>query len=149
MKFALFPLCFLVLVSTTAFAALGGDENSIKNEIDSMHAKRTITPHEKYALHEVTKKGLRVHQFMGSSGKVFALAWQGKNHPDFSVVMGSHLAEFQQALAQAKANRHGRGPITIDVGNFHLEMGGHAMAVHGRAWMTNRIPAGVDQNELH
>ena len=86
---------------------------------------------------------------MGSGGKVFALAWQGKNHPDFSVMMGTHYAEFQQALAQAKANRHGRGPITVDVGNFHLEMGGHAMAVHGRAWMTSRIPAGVDQNELH
>ena len=148
MKFAFLPLYFLLLSSQVAFAALGGDENSIKNELDTMHAKRKITSHDRYALHEVNKNGLRVHQFMGSDGKVFALVWQGKKHPDFSLVMGAHLAEFQRAFAQAKQNRHGRGPIMIDVGDFHLEMGGHAMAVHGRAWMTNQIPGGVDKNEL-
>ena len=149
MTFAYFPLCLILLFSSVSFASLGGDEASLKNEVDGMHAKRTISDHGKYSLHKISRNGLRVHQFMGTGGKVFALAWQGKTHPDFNLVMGKHLAEFQQALAQAKQSHHGHGPITVDAGNFHLEMGGHAMAVHGRAWMTNEIPGGVDQNELH
>ena len=153
MRISLFLLFIFSLPGSTSHASLGGDEETIKTEVSSLHLQRTLTSNTKYSLHSLTGRGLKLHQFMGSNHKVFAIAWQGKTHPDFSVVMGTHLPEFEQALAQSKQSnsrqRARGGPINVDVGDFHLEMGGHMMAVSGRAWITSQLPRGVEKNELH
>ena len=138
----------LFLSSSVVFAALGDNGNSIKSEVEKLRAKRTVTQHTAYATHEITRKGLLLHQFVGGDGNVFAMAWNGRNHPDMNLIMGAHLSEFKEALAKGQKGHHGRGSFSADVGDFHLEMGGHMMAVHGRVWLTSRIPGGVKSDEL-
>jgi hypothetical protein len=136
------------LFSSKAFAALGGTDESVQADMKSMNLTRTISQHSNYSRHDLSTKSLLVHEFMGSDGKVFALAWSGSSHPDLSVVMGAHFSDFQKALTQARQNHRGRRPINIDSGNFHLEMSGHMGALQGRAWLTSQIPQGVNRSDL-
>jgi hypothetical protein len=135
----LFTLLFIstTILSTSAFAALGGKESA-----------SSVTRFGAYRLHEISKNWVTVHEFSGDNGSVFAVAWSGKKHPDLGSLLGAHLIDFQTALAQARKAHHHGGAISVTVGNFHVEMGGHAGAVYGQTWLTDQVPAGMDVHEI-
>ncbi len=135
-----------LIVSPIAYASLGGDASSINGDLDAKSSKVLTTHSAQYSVHELSKKGLRLHEFLGTDGKIFAIAWQGKVHPDLSIVMGSHFSEFQAALKKLRKNHRRFG--MAEVGDLHLEMGGAMGSVHGRVWLSSRIPGGVEKNEL-
>ena|ERR1035437_133273 len=140
--FLLAPFIFPALT----YAALGGDVGDL--QVENKTAKTNVTQTSGFSTHEFVQRKITIRQFAGSNGKVFAVAWHGKVHPDLNVLMGDHFDKFQRALSQAKKNHHGRSLIEIDLDGFHLEMGGHAMAVYGRTWLTQQIPVDVNTNAL-
>lgn len=93
-------------------------------------------------------RSVSVRQFADKRGLVFAVAWNGKNHPDLRELLGTHFDEFQRALAQAKRMRRGHAPVEIDSAGLHVELGGGPRAVFGRVWLRNNLPQGADPNEL-
>lgn len=141
-------LVIAVTSSTFAYAELGGDATSVQKDSQKLGAPVTVTEHPHYRLHEMIKGGSRVHEFMDSNGKVFGVAWHGNKHPDLKTLMGAHFSEFQAALGAAhRRHRHG-GTVVVDSGHFHLEMGGHMMAVYGIAYLSDQIPTGMSAHEI-
>lgn len=94
--------------------------------------------------------GMRVREFVGPSGVIFGLAWQGSRVPDLQVFLGAHFARFQQALARQQALRpRRRGPLFIQVGDLVVQNGGHMRAFVGRAYLTDAIPPGLSPQVIH
>jgi hypothetical protein len=137
MKYALLFLC----ISFSAHAVLG--------EKIQASASVKVLRQTRFSRFEKSQPKLTVHEFADNGGRVFAVTWQGKTHPDLSILLGSHLADFQRLLAKARQQRPGRGPISIEEDGLHIEMGGPPRAVFGRVWLSSQIPVGVDQDEIH
>jgi hypothetical protein len=128
-------ICNLFLTSL-AFANLGSTESA------------STTQYNRYRVHESSKNWVKVHEFSGSDGKVFALAWSGKKHPDLQTLLGAHLVDFQTAITRARKEHPHGGSVSITVNNLHVEMGGHMGAVYGQTWLTDQVPAGMDVHEI-
>jgi len=140
----------LLLAGAPVFAALGGDVTSI--DADRVHAKGAllrITQADRYSMHEIrTAAGTSVREYVSSSGKVFAVAWQGQFLPDFQQVLGTYFTQYQQASERARRARHGRGPLSFQDGDLVVQMGGHQRSFSGRAYVTGLMPAGVDASAI-
>jgi len=80
---------------------------------------------------------------------VFAVAWQGKQHPDLRQLLGTQFANFEKALMAARKIRRGHAPIEINEAGLHVELGGSSRAMYGRVWINGQLPAGVDTNDIH
>jgi hypothetical protein len=148
MLLSLSSAAIIILLSSHAFAGLGGDENSVQKDTQSLGGTRTVSEHGRYRLHHISKGLSNVNEYEGQDGKVFALTWSGKKHPDLQNILGSHLIDFQSALAEARKTHHHGGALSVTTGNIHVEMGGHAGAVYGQTWLTDQVPAGMDVHDI-
>jgi hypothetical protein len=144
---SLIPAVFLIL-GAQAFASLGGDESSVQEDSQSLGGSAQVTQRQQYRLHEISKNWVHVREFVANSGKVFALAWNGKKHPELQTVLGTHLVDFQTAISQARKTHHHGGSLSVTVGNVHVEMGGHMGSVYGQVWLMDQVPAGMDVHEI-
>jgi hypothetical protein len=138
----------IMIFASPAFAGLGGDESSIQKDTQSLGGTRAVSEHGRYRLHQISKGLLKVNEYEGQNGKVFALTWSGKKHPDLQNVLGDNLVNFQSALAEARKTHHHGGSLSVTTGNIHVEMGGHAGAVYGQTWLTDQVPTGMDLHEI-
>ena len=128
----------LLLTSRFAFGALGANA-------DTVSMRTTQLKH--FMLHEKSQKRLLYREY-SNNGKVFAITWGGKSHPNMTKVMGDNFEKFSKALAKAKENHHGHDPIQIEFENLHLEMGGSMRSVQGKAWLIDQVPNGVSTDEI-
>ncbi len=138
----------LLLYSLSAFAGLGKDISSLHKDARMLGARLRVTEHPRYLLHEISHRWIRVRQFSGRDGKIFALAWRGKKHPDLKALLGDHLSDFQRAVAEARNTRRHGGSLAATVGRVHVNMGGHMGAMHGQVWLTDKLPSGMDLHEI-
>jgi len=101
-----------------------------------------------YNLHQIqTPTGTAIREYVSPSGKVFAVAWNGPWQPDLRQLLGSHFAEYQQALQSS--NRKSRGPISIQLPDLVVELSGHMRSFSGRAYLVDQVPAGVSLESIH
>ena len=140
----------ILCVGTPAFAALGGDVTSI--DADRVHAKGAlmrITQADRYAMHEIrSAAGTSIREYVSSSGKVFAVVWQGPYLPDFQQLFGAYFSQYQAASERARRARRGRGPLSFQDGDLVVQMGGHQRSFSGVAYVTSLMPAGVDASVI-
>lgn len=100
-----------------------------------------------YNLHEIqTSAGTAVREYVSPSGSVFAVAWNGPWQPDLKQLLGSHFAEYQQALQSS--TRQSRGPISVHLPNLVVELSGHMRSFSGRAYLVDQVPAGVSMESI-
>jgi hypothetical protein len=135
-----------VAASAPAYAALGGDTTSIDADRVRMQAAfiRMVRA-DRYTLHEVqSPTGTMIRQYVGPSGRVFAVAWSGQFAPDLRQILGSYFAVYQQEVQRQRRARRARGPVTIDTGDFVVQVSGHSRFVSGRAYATRLAPSGID-----
>jgi hypothetical protein len=139
-----------VFSAMPAFAGLGEDVSSV--DADQAHmqsSRRTITQMQAYTLHEIqSPTGTIVREYVSSSGKVFAVAWQGAWPPDMRQVLANYFAQYQQA-AQAQVNsRTGRKPLVLEQPGIVIHAGGHMRSFAGRAYVPGLLPQGVSAEEI-
>jgi hypothetical protein len=142
---------FFVVFSAlpAARASLGGNRASVDALAQSMASRpATIAQARGYEVHEISTQRHVVREFVAPDGSVFAVSWKGRVHPDATVLMGAYFERFKQSVALARATHHGHGPMSGGIGDFRFELGGHARAVRGRAWLSGKLPPGVSTNEL-
>ncbi|HUK23460.1 MAG TPA: DUF2844 domain-containing protein [Terriglobales bacterium] len=148
--FRAFFSCLLLALSLPARAALGGDVSSVQADRASMKGAVHATAAQGYTVHEITgSTGVVVREYASSSGKVFAVGWQGLHPPDMQQILGSYFAQYEQAVAQAHANRFGRHPLMIRTPGLVVEMGGHMRDFVGKAYVPGMLPQGVRAEDLH
>jgi hypothetical protein len=133
-----------------ASAELGGALATVDNDRVKMQgALLRITQTGPYVMHEVrTAAGTNVRQFVSSSGTVFGVAWDGPWQPDLHQLLGTYFDRFTQAAQIVRRARKGRGPLAIRDGDLVVEVGGHARAFVGHAYLTPLIPQGVDPSSI-
>jgi hypothetical protein len=135
----------MLMLTLPAIAGLGEDASSVQADQSHMQASLRTTQAEAYTVHEIqAPTGIVVREFVSpTSGKVFAVAWQGPWPPDMRQILASYFAGYQQA-AQTQANSHpGRRPLVINQPGLVVQSGGHMRSFAGRAYIPEMLPQGV------
>lgn len=132
----------MLALPPAAWAALGENENSIQAEQAQMGASLRITRTATHAVHELqTPAGHLIREYVSPSGTVFGVAWQGPSKPDLKQFLGTHFDEFIQAADQKQ--RHGHGPLVIQLPGLVVVSAGHMRAFSGKAYLPQMLPTGV------
>ncbi len=106
-----------------------------------MHASLQLVRRSRFTIHELqAPTGTKVREFVGSSGKVFSVAWAGRWRPNLRELMGSHYDSF---LAGMRGRRVARGPVRLDLPGMVVIMGGRLRAFWGQVYLTDLLPAGL------
>jgi len=143
---ALLVLLLLAVTVPQAGAALGEDFSSV--QADQHHVKGTLRTASGpgYLVHEIeTPAGTRLREFASPAGSVFAVAWEGPFLPDLRQLMGAYHGLYARA-AQKKPS--GRGPLRLQLPGLTFESAGHPRSFHGRAWIPELMPAGMEASEI-
>ena len=133
-----------------AFATLGGSAITVDaDRVRVEGALMRIVRNSAYALHEIrSASGTMIREYVDSSGTVFAVAWDGPWLPDFRQVLGEHFDHYQAAMRARQQARTARGVVVIDDGGLVVQMSGHPRAFTGRAYLSNRLPAGLQLESI-
>jgi hypothetical protein len=159
----------LALLSATTFAfllpdaqaSLGGNAASVSTDRTALAPTGTAstaatassttsatTGTSAYTMQSlVDAGGTTIHEYLDSSGTVFAIAWAGPFMPNLSQLLGTYFATYTSAVAANQASETVRSPAAIDTGELVVKSGGHMQAFRGKAYLKNRLPGGftVDQ----
>jgi hypothetical protein len=130
-------------------ASLGGDATTIESDRAQLQASLKTTSTDHYEVHEMrAPNNIVVREFLAPNGKVFGVAWQGPTRPNLRQLFGSYFDQFTQAVQQEKAQRHGRGPLSINQSGLVVQMSGHQRYFVGKAYVPQMLPAGVTAEEI-
>lgn len=143
-------LSAVVLMSVfPAFAALGEPASSVQDDQAHMQGTLHSTQNQAYTVHEIhAATGTIVREYVSSSGRVFAVAWQGPWPPDMRQILGSYFEQYQQAVHADTGSRAGRKPLRIEQPGFVMHAGGHMRSFSGHAYIPDNLPAGVSAEEI-
>jgi len=137
-----------LLCALPCYASLGGDLSSVRDDQARINASLLVTQTSAYSVHELhSPTGQVIREYAAPSGKIFAVTWHGPWAPDLQHLLGSHFAEFQQAL-QSSNRRAAHGPLFVEQGSLVVELGGHMRDFMGRAYLSDQLPAGVRAQEI-
>jgi hypothetical protein len=147
-KFALALGCFVAALSPCiAAAALGEPEASVQADVVKMRGVLKASDHANHRQHEIRlPSGTVVREFVGSDGKVFAVAWNGPTAPNLRQTLGRYFDAF---AAAARLNHAGHSRLQVQRGDLVIQSSGHMRAFTGRAYLPLAIPDGVDLGDLH
>lgn len=159
-RLALAGVAGLVLSASPAFAALGGDAESVAADAAAWHATTTQSIVDGYTDNRlVLPRGLVVHEFVNGAGRVFEVTWSGKGgRPDMSRLLGAYADRWVEsgtsasaassASASASASaRRGPGPIARHAeradADFALHSAVHNRYFTGSAHVPSQLPAAL------
>jgi hypothetical protein len=132
----------------SAHADLGGDESKISDENRNhkvkSHKRKSMTG---YAVHEITMDSTVVKQYVTSSGKIFAVSWQGMRVPDLKTLFGAYYTEYENEKAQTKVKK-GHRSIGMTTSNLVVSQGGTMRDMHGFAYLPSALPHGLKIEDL-
>jgi hypothetical protein len=147
---SLFSMVFVLLAGSLlpsrAEAALGDDVAVVSTEQARMHASLQVWRRPSYEVHELAAPtGIKVRQFVGNTGKIFAVSWSGGWRPNLRDIMGDYYDRF---IEGTRGRRRARGVARIELPGMVVVMGGHQRAFFGRVYLTDLLPTGLDPEAL-
>ena len=144
---AALALALVLPFSSPVHAALGDDVAEVAADQARMQASLQVWRGSNYTIHELASpSGTRVRQFVGDSGKVFAVSWSGGWRPNLRDIMGTHYDRF---IAATRGKRVARGVARIELPGMVVVMGGHQRAFFGHVYLTDLVPAGFMPEDIH
>jgi hypothetical protein len=138
----------------TAFAVLGESESSIEHVRTKFQASGSASTKlsktvSNLTYHELYANGIYVREYVGQSGLVYAVTWQGMSQPELSVLLGSHFNEFAAAEKQRKVVKGYReAASTTTTSEIVVMRAGHMRDVRGKAFIPDQLPSGVRPEDL-
>jgi hypothetical protein len=139
-----------VLVSQVAclpaFATLGEDATTVENDRVQMKAQLRTTAVAGYTVHEIQDSaGTTVREYIGPTGKVFAIAWNGPLLPNFQQTLGKYFAEYN---SNANAPRVGRRHLSIQGADLVVHSNGRMRAFYGTAYVPSLLPTNFSVDDI-
>jgi Protein of unknown function (DUF2844) len=129
-----------------AGAALGDIEASVFADQSQIKATLRTVPNTRYTMHELqAPSGTAVREYVGPTGIVFGVAWQGPLMPDLRQVLGAHYDEYVAAVA---ARRTRRGPVSVELPGLVVQSSGRMRGFVGKAYVPETLPPGVSVEEV-
>ena len=147
--FALAAVAFMAAATPRiASATLGEPEITVQSDVARARASiKSLQERESYRVHEIQlPSGTVMREFVGTDGKVFAVAWQGPTRPDLRQALGQY---FDSYISAPRAKFADRRHVQVQQGDLIVQSGGHMGALSGRAYLVSAIPSGVSIGELH
>jgi NDP-sugar pyrophosphorylase family protein len=143
-------LLSLIARPSAAWASLGGTVTTVDaDRVRVEGALMRIVRNNTFTLHEIrSASGTMIREYVDPSGTVFAVAWDGPWLPDLRQVLGEHFDHYQTAMRAKHQSRTGRGVVAIDEGGLVVQMSGHPRAFTGRAYLSSRLPAGIQLESI-
>jgi len=142
-------LGLLVTASLAAFparATLGEDVKTVELDRQQIRASRQVTTHAAYAVHDLQlADGGLVHEYVSPTGAVFGVTWGGPFMPNLRQLLGAHFATYTGSPHQ---QRGGRGHLAVHEGSLVVESNGRMRSFHGRAYLSDAIPAGAALDDI-
>jgi hypothetical protein len=136
----------LQALAIPAWAELGGDLSSVESDQLKMKGTLRSTVGAAYTVHEIqTATGTAVREYVTPAGKVFAVAWRGRQMPDLKQMLGAYFQQYSTAPRGAHPN-HAHFALTQP--NFVLQSSGHMRAYSGRAYDPQLLPKNVAVSEI-
>jgi hypothetical protein len=137
------PALAVFLWQVPAFAALGGNVQSVNADRSVMAGRLVSTPMQQYDLHEITTSGGTViREYMTRQGAVFAVSWQGPFAPNLQQLFGSYYPQFQSAVnPNAMFGMHRM--LSVHQPDLVVQVLGRMRAYHGKAYVPSLVPGGV------
>jgi hypothetical protein len=133
-------------ISPRAKAALGEDVSSVTSLRARLGASLQVYERKGFAIHELAlPTGTKLREFVGDSGKVFAVTWSGGWRPNLRDIMGSHYDRF---IAATRGRRVRRGIVRTELPGMVVVMGGHLRNFFGRVILTDLVPEGLVPEDL-
>ncbi len=131
-------------------ATLGEPVSSIESDRRVLAATKKAAPvtRDGYTVHEFQYGMTTVREYVGSSGIVFAIAWDGFTHPDLSEMLGKYADEYAQARADMPRGRGKQASRTVESARVTVQTWGHMRSLHGRAWAPELLPEGVSTDDI-
>jgi Protein of unknown function (DUF2844) len=138
----------MTLLPLDAAAELGGQASAMAQEAVRFKAVRRATLGNGYTVHELqTDNGITIREYAATSGRIFAVSWNGPVLPDLTALLGGYFPAFKQAV-DARRSAGLRGPVAIEQDDLVVHSGGRMRAFHGRAWVPSLLPPQVTIAEL-
>jgi Protein of unknown function (DUF2844) len=135
-----------VLGPCIAEAGLGQPESTVQADAVQLKGSIKATEHAGYRVQEIQlPSGTVVREFVGSDGKVFAVAWNGPTVPNLRQTLGQYFDNFVAAAQVKHADHH---HLQIQQSDLVVQAGGHMRAFSGRAYLPQAVPAGVSIGDL-
>ena len=132
-----------------AFAALGGNLDSVFVDQAHMNATLTITEAGFYSVHELTSpNGTVVREYVSAEGRVFGVAWEGPFVPNMRQLLGSYFEHYSNSARAQRQSHVERRPLDIREPRLVLQTAGHMRAYFGRAYDPQLLPSGVSPDEV-
>ena len=129
-----------------AYATLGEDATTVENDRIKLKAQVRTTAVAGYTVHEIqTPAGTSVREYIGLTGKVFAVAWDGPLLPDFEQTFGKYFPEYN---ANASAPRVGRRHLSIQADDFVVYSSGRMRAFYGVAYVPSLLPTNFSVDDI-
>lgn len=147
MKTKLLILIFLMPLS--AYAGLGDQQGQVERDraaLDGVN-RGVVKTQSQYQVIELNSHGNTIHEYVDSSGRVFAVAWQGIKEPDLSVLLGSYYNEYD-AAREAHGNIPGRTARALDTPRLQVRKGGHMRDLRGRAIALDIAPQNLNFGDV-
>jgi hypothetical protein len=130
-----------------AWATLGEGAAGVEANRLQLRASLATRVGARYTVHELKlASGTMVREYADPAGMVFAVAWNGPVNPDLRSLLGAR--NHASLLAAADRSHSGLSRRTVREGTLVVKTGGHMRSLHGLAWLTDRIPAGVKLDAL-
>lgn len=124
-----------------AHAALGDDASAVAADQARLKASLRITTRKGYVIHELTSEdGPTVREYVGTTGKVFAVSWSGGRRPSLRDILGS--SRYDQFIASRQGQRRARGPVRVELPGMVITMGSYLRTSWGHVYLTDLAPAG-------
>jgi hypothetical protein len=140
---------FLALVAApAAHAELGGDVASVLRDHEALRAADIVAATTQlYDVHEArSADGLQVRQYVErSSGKVFAVTWEGPRSPNIGELLGASASTYYEAVHAHKGSHH---VLSIEEPSLSLTVLRLPRGWQGKAYLPLAIPTGIERAEI-
>jgi len=135
-----------------AKAALGDTVASVQADRVSMKGQLRTRSEPGYSVQEIAAaNGVRVREFVSSSGVIFAVSWSGPALPDLRQALGSYFAQYRTSVAAQRASgqRSGHHHVEIRAPSLVVHAGGHMRQYFGLAYVPSLVPQNLSISDLH
>jgi len=145
---AVWGIALAVSAAPAADAALGGDVASVLHDHEVLRAADLVTTStQQYDVHEArSADGVHVSQYVSrSSGKVFAVTWDGPRLPDVGGLLGTSAARYYAAARVSRASHH---VLSINDPDLSVTVLRLPRGWQGQAVLSTALPPGIDRSEI-
>ncbi|WP_277183406.1 DUF2844 domain-containing protein [Caballeronia sp. BR00000012568055] len=134
-----------LVASTACHAQLGSTFNAVAISSDAVahHAQGGLLNYRE----TTDANGIVVHQYVDSSGTVYAVTWRGPAMPDVQSLLGTYFQRFATG-ASASAGAVGLHAARVADGDLVVENQMRLREFSGRAWLVSALPAGVSTADI-